>query len=441
MTTLGPRLVCTRPAGAVALGLLYVVLAVTDASALVVRHRGETVVLDEVTIDGRDYVRLDELSVRFQCDEEVDVVRLRATLTNASGMTLEMAVGSDEYRLGDAVFAETEPPLLDPEGNVLVPTDVVNRRLLAFLGATPLRKIAEAPPPGQASQTPTPTQTPTMTPLRIMLPTETPVAARTATDEDTEARPRGVPTPPVEQEDAGVVAADLLRRIDTLLIDIGPTVLEPGATGVYDLVEYEVCREVARSLARAAEHMLPLQVVYTIDPGERVQARNALRWARASGVRNGLLVSLHAGGALAPDISGATVFYMSERYDHETEGSASPGTGEGRPWSQTYLPHAGASRILALSLYQSLQEDPATRVLPPRDGRFALLRGLDMPAVIVQVGTVTSTADARFLRRPDHLRALGVRLADGIARFLRLDRSTTLEQSSLVTHDEAGEGG
>lgn len=455
-----------RRAGFVALVLALDVCVLRVAPALVARHEGRIVKIDEVTVEDKSYVRLRDLGEGFQADVTVRRQDQRARITNQNGEVLELSVGSDLYRFGNNMVVGVEPPIVDNEGNILVPTDVVVRRLLPYFKATPLRKVVEAGPErGEPPPTPVATSTPSSTPsaepaellptatptpsaaleqatpiLAVATPPLTPPATETAGEieaiadtvitevseviEDIAKESPRIPSPlpSIADEDVLVVDRASLRRIDTLVIDIGPTPLRPGAVGAYGLVEYDVCYALAQALALAADRMLPLKVVYTMPPGHNKDLGLQERLARISAVEHGVLVSIHAGGAPDSSVEGFTIYSMTSDYDGDSElVSRVP---------PAYLPYVHPSRALAQAVHDVLEPGSRIRSNGVRAGRMALLRGAAMPAIVIDVGVITSPTDAGHLRQPEVRQWIADGVAEGIARFLNLPRGRALGESA-----------
>lgn len=444
------------------------------AQALVVRFQGRNIRLDEYTVEERVYLVADDLSEAFLCDMSLEPTTLRVVLTAKDGKTVEFVVGSDVYRIGSAEFVATETPIVDSEGNVLLPLSVAMRKIFPYFDAVVLRKRVEELPPG-AVPTPTlpiavlaetpspeipgielpqpgavvPTLDEQMAPPELRPPwgvENTPTAG-----DDRRAHPTEIPAGEKEHTGTATWATDTpphsplvfatptltptvreapadrsyIRGIDTVVIDIGPTVSQRGAIGAYNVVEYNVCKEIALALEAAVTRTLGLKVVYTIPPDADSSGRLSQRLGQSYGVQRGILVSLHAGAAVDPEFSGFAVYYMSPTYESGwgANDTAQQSTTDTGAWSMTYLRHVGASRALAHALFESLSTGSPLRPLSARAGRLALFRGLDMPGALVEVGTLTATADADYLRRREVQRDVGNRLAEGIAKFLQLERA------------------
>ncbi len=130
---------------------------------------------------------------------------------------------------------------------------------------------------------------------------------------------------------------------------------------------------------------------------------NEKRIASANRVQGRLFVSIQCGRLHSDQVSQAAAYYMNPELDamppFDPNTVFAPGL---QTWHDAYRPHVISSRRLAGVLLQELSSLYRTtnliKVEPePRPGRMAVLRGLAMPGVVLELGNLNHAASARYL--------------------------------------------
>ncbi|PIQ82650.1 MAG: N-acetylmuramoyl-L-alanine amidase, partial [Candidatus Omnitrophica bacterium CG11_big_fil_rev_8_21_14_0_20_64_10] len=201
---------------------------------------------------------------------------------------------------------------------------------------------------------------------------------------------------------------------------------DPGAIGRTGLREKEITLDIAKRLrdllVRDGFHV----VMTRYD--DRFIALDR-RTVIANEERADLFVSVHANASKSRSVEGYEVYYLSEATDDHaravaaSENAQLPSEVEGGlalsvpestlpiVWDLLYTEHRAESTALAGSVAQGIR---GAGVSTPNRGvksaRFFVLKGTRMPAVLVEVGFISS------LREEDRLRSAGYRqqLAEGI---------------------------
>lgn len=203
------------------------------------------------------------------------------------------------------------------------------------------------------------------------------------------------------------------RDLRAIAIDPGHGGADRGASGPAGIAEKEVTLAVARALR---DHLVEeygfdvADVVLTRSDDREVSPDDRTMTANAAGAD--LLLSIHLNASPSPNDSGVVVY-------HHTPGAAdrrSGGAAAFVPWDQAQYGQVPASRAFAEAIAAGLAS------LPLRAGGVAqaplrVLSGAAMPAVQVELGYVTSPADARWLADPSFPAAAARALATGIVRY------------------------
>jgi N-acetylmuramoyl-L-alanine amidase len=188
-----------------------------------------------------------------------------------------------------------------------------------------------------------------------------------------------------------------------VVIDPGHGGRDPGATGLWGVVEKDVVLSVAQLVAERLGTRLPVDVVLTRTDDSSLSIDARLLSAQHAT----LFVSLHANASSDARVSGIEVFYGG--------GGIKQAGGNGTS--------VGASR-----LGRSINEALRTRVVGvrgrARPGPFRVLEGNTAPSALIEIGYVTHYGDALRTQDGEHQSLLADALVDGIAAFLRATRSS-----------------
>jgi N-acetylmuramoyl-L-alanine amidase len=251
------------------------------------------------------------------------------------------------------------------------------------------------------------------------------------------------PSPPFSKGGATAVVAMASPRIGDeaarrrrwrIVVDPGHGGKDPGAIGVAGLREKDVVLDLSRRLARQlrrAGH----EVILTRDGDAFLSL--AERTALANAAHADLFLSVHANASDNPSAAGLETYYLSNSGDRATirlaemeNNLAHVADGAARAsdvaWIvsdmiQSYKVEEsvalaeGIQRELVSALRQRRHE---VRDLGAKPGPFYVLVGAGMPAVLLEAGFVTESAEARRLADPAYLELLAEGLLRAVGRFI-----------------------
>lgn len=232
-----------------------------------------------------------------------------------------------------------------------------------------------------------------------------------------------------------------------VMLDPGHGGKDPGAIGVSGTYEKQVSLATAFELKRQLEASGRYRVALTRARDVFVPLDDRVAKAQASGAA--LFVSMHADALSDHAVRGASVYTLANTpSDAQTaalaqrENSADRFAGSG--WRNT---PPEVSRILASlirqetrigsgrlsrSLVGSLDQDLPMLPNPERHAGFVVLKAVDIPSVLVEMGFMSNRNDEAELRRPEHRARVAEamkRAVDGyfaaVARMADVDRVTT----------------
>jgi len=232
-----------------------------------------------------------------------------------------------------------------------------------------------------------------------------------------------------------------------IVIDPGHGGRDSGSIGVGGLKEKTVSLAVAQRLAELLSDKLGARVVltrrgdYYVSLEDRAKEANRAEAGRPAD----LLISIHVNACMERTVNGFQVFYASKRYELgldeiiQMEGAAPErrelstsyrDNEQTALWENQYRKHAEANEVLASSIASALENRLAMHKLRTAPAVLRLLRGVDMPAVLVEIGFMSNGSDEAMLSSEEFQDTCAQALLEGIVdyRAAMLDR---LFQSSL----------
>lgn len=232
------------------------------------------------------------------------------------------------------------------------------------------------------------------------------------------------PAPPLAlRTDFLPARAPALAMRRTIVIDAGHGGHDPGARGA-QVFEKEVNLAAARSLKARLEKSGRYRVVLTRDDDVYIALADRVRIAQRAGAD--LFISLHSDSGPSPDVRGASVYTLSDkaslratrfvgRDDWYMKASAS-GDRSVRDILFDLTQRATKNRSAAFAEMLVAHIDGHSPLLrrSHRDAGFMVLLAPEVPAVLLEMGFVTNSADEAMLRDPAERAQLMDAVADTI---------------------------
>ena len=201
------------------------------------------------------------------------------------------------------------------------------------------------------------------------------------------------------------------RAKKTVVVDPGHGGHESGARGPSGLLEKDVTLELARRIESALNSRLKVSLTRTDDYGLEIIRRTDV----ANHLKADVFVSIHTGASFRHDARGMRIFFFQENPSI----ASSALTAEKETWDRLQLKHVEKSRKLAESLRSAMQQAVPAANCQVDDAPLLVLRGADMPAVLIEAGTLTNPEDEKRLAAQESLNLLAQAIADGVNDFLR----------------------
>ena len=207
--------------------------------------------------------------------------------------------------------------------------------------------------------------------------------------------------------------------LGTVVIDPGHGGHDTGAKGAEGYHEKTVTLTLARLIS---DRLQPdYRVILTRNADYRLDIPGRTAVANQEGAD--LFVSIHAGGSYLKEATGLSIFYFKELLENPEAAEAEPAEGEGRnepqPWDTVQIRHQTASIELARHFHSFFQNNGTVTVNPIEGMPLLVLRGADMPAVLIEIGNLTHPLEGKSLKDTDFLSELADRISNVIESYLK----------------------
>ena len=269
------------------------------------------------------------------------------------------------------------------------------------------------------------------------------------------------PLPPVKPDDSDVEGADLTgtqvavvrvpgvdlpakpvtgadARIPTIVLDPGHGGKDPGAIGAHGTMEKDVNLQMAKQLKALLEATGRYKVVLTRTDDRLLPLRQRIDIARAA--KADLFISIHADHTEKAELRGASVYTLSETAsDAEAAAVAARENKDGvitgvdlttqSPMVTSILIDLAQRETKNLSArFASLLTDQlGERTLVLRDSHrfagFVVLKALDTPSVLLELGYLSNADDEAALASKRHRRVVAKAIRDAIDQYFKWQRS------------------
>lgn len=237
-----------------------------------------------------------------------------------------------------------------------------------------------------------------------------------------------VPTAPT----VPALPRDSVRRaIRTVVIDPGHGGKETGAIGAAGSAEKDLVLLIAKTLSMRLEQALSVRTVLTRS--EDVDLGLDERSALANQNKADLFLSVHLNSSLGRGALGAETYFLSlQASDQRAADAAAVENYVGAAvapagsddfelqlllWDLAQSQHLAASQRLATLIQEELNRELDLRDRGVKQAPFRVLMGAAMPAVLVELGFISTREEEQRLRTPEYRSQLVETLVRAISRF------------------------
>ncbi|HDL09943.1 MAG TPA: hypothetical protein ENG39_01640 [Candidatus Omnitrophica bacterium] len=219
-------------------------------------------------------------------------------------------------------------------------------------------------------------------------------------------------------------------KIKKIVIDAGHGGKDPGAIGPSGLKEKDVTLSIARILRNKLQRV-GYQVVMTRDSDKFISL-----WKRvyiANKENADLFISIHANSSRSRRACGFEVYYLAPASDEESRALAAAenyplGMAEKIPdntavqatiWDLLYSENRKDSIQLANNIVRALNKEMGTRNRGVKSANFYVLRGAQMPAILIEVGFISNRYEESKLKTWAFKNKIADAIVEGIKNYER----------------------
>jgi N-acetylmuramoyl-L-alanine amidase len=220
-----------------------------------------------------------------------------------------------------------------------------------------------------------------------------------------------------------------------IAIDAGHGGVDPGASGKRGTREKDIVLAVAKLLAARINQEPGMKAVLTREGDYFISLQERTRRARKA--KADLFVSIHADAIANPDVSGSSVYVLSERgasseaarWLAESENAADLKGGislddkdpvlKGVLLDLSQTASISASMVAAENVLKSLHRVGEVRKPRVQQAGFIVLKSPDIPSMLVETAFISNREDERKLTQPAHRAKLAEAIYDGIELYFK----------------------
>ncbi len=220
-----------------------------------------------------------------------------------------------------------------------------------------------------------------------------------------------------------------------IAVDAGHGGVDPGASGRKGTREKDIVLAVAKMLAARINQEPGMKAVLTRDGDYFITLPERTRRARRA--KADLFVSIHADAIANPDVSGSSVYVLSDRgasseaarWLAESENAADLKGGvalnDKDPVIQGVLLDLSQSAAIASSMtaaenvLKSLHRVGEVRKPSVQQAGFVVLKSPDIPSMLVETAFISNREEERKLNLPAHRQKLANAIFDGIELYFQ----------------------
>jgi N-acetylmuramoyl-L-alanine amidase len=225
-----------------------------------------------------------------------------------------------------------------------------------------------------------------------------------------------------------------LRSIRKIVIDAGHGGSDPGAIGKLGLREKDVTLDIAKRL-NSLFKAEGIQVVMTRSTDKFVPLSTRVDIANNSGAD--LFISVHANANRVSGLNGFEVYYVSTKANDSQRAelaakearlnlddsyfASNSTTLKAILWDMLYTYDRAESIDLARYICRDIDQDVNCRILGIKEANFYVLKGVRVPAVLLEVGFVSNYKEERMLKNDYYRQQIAQAIAQGIENYIRGD--------------------
>jgi len=217
-----------------------------------------------------------------------------------------------------------------------------------------------------------------------------------------------------------VLPEDACPGDKVVVLDPGHGGHDSGARGPSGLTEKSVTLQLAQEIKKALSGRHAVYLTRTGDYYLDIDERTAV----ANHKRANLFISLHTCGCFRHKGHGTAIFYYSgstgQNFHPLSQKDDISEAGEKLCyWDYSQSPHIRKSKLLATLVHQELVKNPKLVDKGILHSPCLVLRGADMPAILIEVGPFNPSAEENRFRGGAFISPVAEAIARGICEFFK----------------------
>ena len=211
-----------------------------------------------------------------------------------------------------------------------------------------------------------------------------------------------------------------LNEMKTVVLDPGHGGHDNGVRGPAGTLEKNVALSLAQLIASRLKKNYKVILTRSDDYSIDIPGRTAV----ANHLKADLFISIHTGGSFLHQAKGITIFYYKELSGHALEtgsNSSKPGNA-GNPqalWDNIQAGHIASSKALAQIIQNNINSQLKFSKSKIQNADLMVLKGADMPAILIEVGYLSNPGDEKKLQNPEVLTNFATAICNGIDDYLQ----------------------
>jgi N-acetylmuramoyl-L-alanine amidase len=254
-------------------------------------------------------------------------------------------------------------------------------------------------------------------------PVKVPAAAAKPAVKPVPVRPVRTPLPGVPE--AGRAA----RKMGIIVVDPGHGGKDPGAIGALGTREKDVALKISKRLAKELRRKFKAEVFLTREDDVFIPLKE--RTAFANKIKADLFISVHANASLDPGTKGFEIYFLSEKASDIDAQSAANLENSVLVLENDYRAGELDKLLGSLALAENMNESaelcgfinaevPGARGARNRrvkQAGFYVLRGVKMPALLVETAYISNPSEEKKLRRRSYSSRIAGAVCDGLEKW------------------------
>ena len=211
-----------------------------------------------------------------------------------------------------------------------------------------------------------------------------------------------------------------LNEIKTVVLDPGHGGHDNGVQGPAGTLEKSVTLGLAQLIVGQLKNNYKVILTRSDDYWIDIPGRTAV----ANHLKADLFISIHTGGSFLHQAKGITIFYYKELSGHALEtgaNSSKPGA-TGNPqaiWDNIQAGHIASSKALAQIMQNNISSQLKFSKSKIQNADLMVLKGADMPAILIEVGYLSNPGDEKKLQNPEVLSDFAKAICNGIDDYFQ----------------------